>query len=405
MSTAIAPDESPAGSRRRVVWPFALAAFALVALVVGAVVPLANAHLSPGEGQRGEVTRLDSVLGPWIQFDAGWYRRISEDGYPDTEVENYEAGRESAVAFYPGYPAVVRAATPTVGGDPFLAEIAVTLIAGASLAVVFLRWCSWRVSPRGSRLALAALMVFPYGFYLVGAPYGDALFLLATVGAFVLLEDDRPVLAGLAGAVATATRPVGVALVVGLVVLVLQRRGALTLDRRPRFDHKKLRRGDAAVLLAGVGVGGFMAFQWVRFGSPFASSIAQRGWDQELSVRTVLKYRFFDHVLHDPRPDFVLRLTVGAVLLVVFLAGVPAVWRRFGAAYGLYTAIVLALPAIGDATFIGVGRYVLAAFPVFALFGDWLSRQSRERTLVVLATSGLGLVFMASLYGRSFFVA
>jgi hypothetical protein len=397
-------NDAPSRERSRRSWPFALGVFALVAGVLLAVVPLASAHLSGGEGNRGELRRLDAVFGPWVQFDGGWYWTIAEDGYSDVQVDRYNSGDESAVAFYPGYPLTVRAVEPAFG-DTGLALVGTTFIAGAALAVVFDAWCRRRQTGRASRLTMIALFVFPYAFYLVGASYGDALFLLATVGAFLLLEDDRPALAGLAGAVATATRPVGVAVVVGLVVLVLQRRGGLTLDRRLRFDHKKLRRRDAAVLLAGTGVGGFMAFQWVRFGSPFASSIAQRGWDQELSVRTVLKYRFFDHVLHDPRPDFVLRLTIGAVLLVVFLAAVPAVWRRFGAAYGLYTAIVLALPAIGDATFIGVGRYVLAAFPVFALFGDWLSRQSRERTLVVLATSGLGLVFMASLYGRSFFVA
>ena len=57
------------------------------------------------------------------------------------------------------------------------------------------------------------------------------------------------------------------------------------------------------------------------------------------------------------------------------------------------------------ATFISTGRYVLAAFPVFALLGEWLSRQPRARTGALLATSGLALVFMASLFGRSFLVA
>ena len=41
--------------------------------------------------------------------------------------------------------------------------------------------------------------------------------LLAVVGAFLLLERDQPVLAGLVGIVATSPRLVGGALVVGLV--------------------------------------------------------------------------------------------------------------------------------------------------------------------------------------------
>jgi hypothetical protein len=405
MSVLTAPVESPSGDKQRGAWRFALLAFAVVAVVLGIVVPLSNAPLSPGEGHRGEVTQLDSVLGPWIQFDAGWYRRISEDGYTDADVASYDAGQESAAAFFPGYPAAVRAATPLAGGDPFLAEIAVTMLAGALVAILFLRWCQRRESVDSSRMAVLALLLFPYAFYLIAAPYGDALFLLATIAAFLFAEDDRPVLAGLAGAVATLTRPVGIAVVIGLVVVVLEKRGALQWRPRFRLARSRVRRGDPAVLLSCLGAGAFMVYEWFRFGSPVAYSIAQRGWDQAFGVRTALKFRFFDHVLHDPRPGFVLRLAAQAVLVLVFVAAVPAVWRRFGAGYGLYTAIALALPTIGSATFISTGRYVLAAFPVFALLGEWLARQPRVRTGAVLATSCLALVFMASLFGRSFLVA
>ena len=405
MSVLATPVESPSDGKDRATWRFALVAFAVVAIVLGIVVPLSNAHLSPGEGHRGEVTKLDSVLGPWIQFDAGWYRRISEDGYTDADVANYDAGEESAAAFFPGYPAAVRAATPVVGDDPFLAEIAVTMVAGALVAILFLRWCRRRVSANSSRMAVLALLLFPYAFYLVAAPYGDALFLLATVAAFLLAEDDRPVLAGLAGAVATLTRPVGIAVVIGLVVVVAEKRGALRWRPRLRFDRSRLRRSDPAVLLSGLGAAAFMVYEWFRFGSPVAYSIAQRGWDQAFGVRTALKFRFFDHVLHDPRPGFVLRLAAQAVLVIVFVAAVPAVWRRFGAGYGLYTAIALALPTIGSATFISTGRYVLAAFPVFALFGVWLSEQRPRVAHAVLALSAIGLVSFASLYGRSFLMA
>ena len=52
--------------------------------------------------------------------------------------------------------------------------------------------------------------------------YADSLFLLCAIGAFVLLERRWYLAAGLVGALATAGRPVGVAVAVGLVVRTLE---------------------------------------------------------------------------------------------------------------------------------------------------------------------------------------
>ena len=48
-------------------------------------------------------------------------------------------------------------------------------------------------------------------------------------------------------------------------------------------------------------------------------------------------------------------------------------WRRFGWGYAAYAAVVIAIPIIGTKDFMGTGRYVLAAFPVIAAAGDFLT--------------------------------
>ena len=400
-STTAAPEVSTyARSSRRVllIW------FGALAVGLTAIISLSSAHLSEGEAPRYGLDRFDAVLGPWLQWDAVWYTRIAEHGYDDHQVELYDQKQESAAAFFPGYPLVVRAATPLFG-ETGLAEIAITLASGAALVVLLLTWCQRRELERAARLTVLLLLLFPYGYFLIAAPYGDALFMAATLAAFLLVEDDRPVLAGLAGAVATATRPVGIAVILALVVLVLQRRAAWQWRPRPGVVWSKLRRADGGVLLSCAGVAGFMAFLWVRFGSPVAYSIAQRGWDQGLGMRTLLKVRFFEHVMHDPRPGFVLRLTIQAALVLVFLAAIPQVWKRYGAAYGLYTLLVLGVPTIGSAAFFSVGRYVLAAFPVFALAGAWLAERPQRLMQSLLVTSAIALAVSASFYGRGFLMA
>lgn len=87
-----------------------------------------------------------------------------------------------------------------------------------------------RLPHRAAVLAVVVLLVYPYAFYLYGPMYADSLFLLSAVGAFALLERRWYLAAGLVGALATAGRPVGVAVVAGLVVRTLE---LLAQDRNP----------------------------------------------------------------------------------------------------------------------------------------------------------------------------
>jgi len=66
---------------------------------------------------------------------------------------------------------------------------------------------------------------------------------------------------------------------------------------------------------------------------------------------------------------------LGAVLLL------GRVWLRFGWGYTVYCVIVLVIPIVGTKDFMGLGRYVLAAFPAFA------PRVTRSRAAVTGGTA------------------
>ena len=112
---------------------------------------------------------------------------------------------------------------------------------GLATLLLFARWCAWRLERRAAMLAVACFALYPYGWFLYGAGYGDALFLALAIGAFVLLEDDHPVLAGLAGAAAAVTRPIGIAVAVGLLLRAIERRGGLPASRRQRAALREAR--------------------------------------------------------------------------------------------------------------------------------------------------------------------
>ena len=126
--------------------------------------------------------------------------------------------------------------------------------------------------------------------------------------------------------------------------------------------------------------------------------------DQPAGVHTWFKIAFFGQLIHGS-PAFSIRLVAEAVLTVAFLAGSVLVLRRFGWGYAVYAIAVVLLPAIGTGDFQGMGRYLLASFPVFAAVGDWLAaphRRTLQHSAVIV--SAIALLPLTSLFGRGYYL-
>ena len=220
------------------------------------------------------------LVGGWLRWDGGWYSDIATAGY------SYAGGgAQSSVAFFPAYPLAIAAVAALTGIHVPLVGVLVTTVAGGGAAVLFFVWSRARVSFGAATLATVLMLVYPYSFYLYGAVYTDALFLCAALGSFVLLERGHPLLAGLVGATATATRPVGIAVIVGLVAVAAMRRGVVRRSegRLPlQLELRRFERRDCWVLLSAGGLVAWMTYLWIEFGDPLAFQSAQSapGWGQ-----------------------------------------------------------------------------------------------------------------------------
>jgi hypothetical protein len=272
-----------------------------------------------------------------------------------------------------------------------------TFSSGLVSAVLFHRWCVVKLGREKARRAVLVLLLYPFAFYLMGAVYGDALFLAATLSAFLALELDRPLVAGIAAAVATATRPVGGALVVGLWVLAWERK-----RRAATPDGRRWRRADAGLLLAPLGLVGYCTFLEIRFRHPFAflEAAGAPGWRQQPGLKTWLKIRWVQSMVKPPYLDGHhghLLLNAAATAVAVLL--LPVVFRRFGLGYGVFAAIAVVGTAVSTKDFVGMGRYCLAAFPCFAAAADVAWARPRL-TSACLAVSGGMLLLLAELHAR-----
>lgn len=324
-------------------------------------------------------------LDGWIRWDARWYEAIATRGY------FFSASDQSPVAYFPLYPLTMRL-FGAVGVPVLVAGVALTLVFGLLAIAVFRRWALTTEGGADADAATVLLAVYPFAFFLYGAVYADALFLLLIVSAFHSVERDRPWRAAVFGALATATRPVAPAVVVGLL--------ARQLERRWR-SGQRLRAVDFVPVLSAAGLLAYMAYQWQAFGTPFAFVETQSAWGQTPGWRTWLKIDFFT----DERfaPFYGYAVPHAAIALAFMALAIPTA-RRLGYAYGIYVAVAMGLPLLSSGAFVGLGRYGLAAFPCFLTAALLLKDRPRARVALLVASVAL-LVVMTSRFAVGWYAS
>lgn len=354
-------------------------------LAAGAARPFATGHAIAAADLPDDV--LARAVSHW---DASWYTGIARDGYW------YRGPAEqSPVAFFPAYPLAIRALA-FVGVNRWVAASLVTLLCGLGALLLFRAWVR-RVKPEAGEGPVLVLALYPFAFYLYGVIYADAFFLLFALAAFVALEHERPGLAAVLGIVATLTRPAAPAIVVGLLVRSLELR---------RQRGGPLRVSDFVPALAGLGLAFYMAYLGTAFDDPlaFAHVQAAPGWDNAPGWHTWLKVSWFETMFPRVAPIVAARLGGHALVTLAALALVVPTWRRLGAGYGAYVLVAVGLPAMSSHDFQGLGRYLLAAFPLFLTVALLLQSRPRLKRAYLLA-SALLLALLSWGFGAGGYVA
>jgi hypothetical protein len=311
--------------------------------------------------------------GLWVRWDSAWFLEIARNGYG--------RAHEQAEAFFPLYPGFVAGLGRALGDFP-LAGLLVSLVACLVAFELLWRLADRFVGPQAASRSVLYLAIFPMALFLQ-ASYSESLFLAFAVGAFLAAERDRWAVAAVAAGGALLTRSVGIAVIAGLAVLA----------------WPSLRR--LAWLLLSLAF--FLAFPIVlhlQAGNALGFLNAQDAWDRSLSPEGPFGGIWDGIVVLGHRTDnfteahFLAVNIEDLVFLGLFLALLPLVWRRLGAAYGVYAAVALALPltfpgGTGDFPLISLPRFGLLIFPYFIVLA-LLGRDERAHTAIV-ALSALGL--------------
>ena len=353
---------------------------------------LAASYL-PGADPAGDPLQPPGLLSYWAHWDGAWYSEIATRGY--------EKHAPESTAFFPLYPMLVKLGSVLPGG-PAVWGVLISL-----LCTVFALFFVYRVAEnlydvRDARAATLVLAFFPTAFFL-NAVYTEALFLALTAGAVWAARVHRNlVLAGLLGALAAATRNLGVLLLIPLF-----------------FDWLRHRREFGARGLAGLaqvsaGLVAYAVFLRERFGDPLIFARQQSAyWERELTspLTTMAKawHTAGDGVRYvlDPSalfigapagPSLEASNTLNLAFLIFFLLLILVGFAVLPPGLSIYTFLIVLLPVLTPAPefpLMSLPRFILGAFPVFLVIGYLLSRGRLALLLCLLLSSGLGVALTA----------
>lgn len=320
----------------------------------------------------------------WARWDSAWFVRIAEDGY-GTDARQ-------APAFFPLFPALVAVLGRALGGHYVLAGVVVSMAAAAAAFALLFRLAEERLGAEGARRTILYVAVFPVSLFL-GAVYSESLFLLLSVGAFLLAQRGRWLAAGGAAGLALLTRPFGLALLPALAVLAWRSPGR--------------RRALAGLAVAPALFAAYPLVLWRQVGDPWAFLDAQDRWNRRLTWLGPLQGAWdgaraawaglrqlvagpdgrIYWPIADAEPLHAAAVNVSAfVYLVLFAALAVVAWRRFGAPYGVFAVAGLLLPLSVPSErwpLLSLPRFGLVVFPLFLALATLTAGRPRLHTGVV----------------------
>ncbi len=377
-------------------WSWWLQTLAVYALARGASALLllyAAAHqgATPWAGEHPSYSQVTGLF-----WDAGWYHRIAQEGYPSTlPVDDAGNVQQSAWAFFPLYPMLVRGLMGITSLSWEVVAPTTSLLLGAAAMLAIHRAVA-AGAPRASAawpglpLATVALVsVFPTSPVLQVA-YTESLALLLVAAALLLLVRRQYV--ATAGVLVLLGLTRAVALPMAVVVGV----HALARWRAWRRGEEELPARDV-VVVGGLGVvavvSGFLwpaVCGWVT-GVPQGYLRTQEAWR---GVREVTPFGGWDYVLQFWFGDHGWWVLAAAVAFVVALLVVPAAWRlgpelhTWPAAYVLYLAAAIEPGS-------SLARFLVLAFPMGAITAGVVRRPPSARRVWFAGVLVLMLVLQA----------
>ena len=277
-------------------------------------------------------------------WDGEWYTKIATLGY--TYADD---GKQHSVAFYPLFPLLIRGLM-ALGLPVEVSGVLINSLAFLGALVLVYFWVEERYDTGTAKWTTAVLAWCPFSLFCT-VMYTEELFLLLTTAALRFFERGEYILAAVCGALTTATRGPGVALIPAFLLVAWR-------EKKPKLAY-------FAGFAVAIGLLSFSLYCAIRFGEPLAFVRVQRAWT------------------HPSWPDIlaeVFRFKISAISKVVMIFGsVYLLWifrKKLSSIVWSYGFCSLALLANSGALS-SVNRYVYGIVSLSISLGLLLATKPR----------------------------
>ncbi|HWX96640.1 MAG TPA: mannosyltransferase family protein, partial [Solirubrobacteraceae bacterium] len=356
----------------------------------------------------------------------------------------------SRTAFFPLYPLGLRGIS-TLGAPPVLAGVLLSTLALAFALYGIHRLTALELasvpalarvgSSEVARLAVLLTAFAPMAFFL-SAVYSESLYLALSIGVFWFARQGRWASVGVLGALAAATRSIGLVLLLPALILYLygprqDRPADFARRARSLLPRYRVRPNVLWLGLVPAGLAAYLGYLWLSGGEALSPFHAQQVWDRHFAgpyvgawdgikagFEGLLEFSSLQaHQVHvanavsDPLAPATraLRATVVSpghnLLLLAFLAAgavaTVGVLRRLPFAYGAYVLAALALPLsypVSSQPLMSLPRFLVVLFPLTMWLATWLAARPRAQRPAV-AVSALLMAFFAAEFATWHWVA
>jgi hypothetical protein len=322
------------------------------------------------------------------RYDAGWYLGIAVDGY---RWDPAEPGQQN-IAFMPALPMLMRVGGRLIGGHPLWAGQVLVLVA-CLWAFVYVYRLARSALGDGDRAAWAVAFAAAYPFAVFfSAVYTEAIFLLCAAGAYYHVDRRQYLRAAAFALLCGLARPNGFLLAVPLALVALWpplaaawrepagvRAGRITAAVRSALP------AIAAASAAVVGVLVFSAFVYSLTGRPLAWLEAHAAWGRTFG--TWVSQGPFQELGSGGLYGYARSQPIDAVNFAAVLLALAAIWpvtRRFGVPYGVFIAVNV-IPPLTSGGLLSIGRVTASMFPVFFWLAAIIPARHRAGWLTAFA--------------------
>lgn len=338
-------------------------------------------------------TAGQSLHEKFAAYDGGWYKWIAANGY------QYDPTQASSVAFFPLFPLLGAGVMRLSGLEATWALLIVSHICLAAAFVVAAVYVRGRRPPpdrTAISFTLLALGLMPATFFF-RMTYSESVFLLLTLLFLLGIQRNWPWPAvSLIAGLATASRPVGVGLLLPLLIYIWHR----SPGRRTFLTRAVL-----STPLACCGLLAYAAFLYAQFGDPLVFAKTQIHWGRtapSLSAKllALLSYQpIWEIFLWQPAAGWSVfaweqvNPVYFAASGLLILSG--ACQGRLNVYETALAAMLLFIPYLTrgyEMNMASSARFAAVVFPVYLILGEWLARlpPALSATLLGLSTFFLG---------------